>query len=196
MKQRVFQEFNRIVSQQAPEFKGRALEIGAVPRPNTLLKLPALKNAKKKIGLNILDPLEYDDFAIIKGNANNMNMFEDASFELVLCNAVLEHDKFFWKSIHEMKRVLTPGGLLVICNPGYTKLPWEHGFWRKITKHIPIIKILGHSTLVFRVHASPGDYYRYSPQAFREVFFEKLNEINVYSIMVPPRVIGHARKPY
>ena len=48
-------------------------------------------------------------------------MFDDESFVLVMSNAVLEHDKHFWLTLAEMKRVTRPGGLMVIGVPGFVK---------------------------------------------------------------------------
>ncbi len=47
-------------------------------------------------------------------NANDMSMFSGGSFDLVMSNAMLEHNPYFWKSIFEMNRVLASGGLLII----------------------------------------------------------------------------------
>jgi hypothetical protein len=49
---------------------------------------------------------------------------------------------------------------------------------------------LAASTLTLRTHQYPGDYYRFSPQAMVEVFFQGLHDVQVQSLMVPPRVIG------
>ena len=55
-----------------------------------------------------------------------------------------------------MKRVLKPGGLLIISVPGYVQDPERD---------------LGRATHTYRVHYR-FDYYRFSEQAVREVFFE------------------------
>jgi len=86
-----------------------------------LLCLDALENATEKIGLNIIGPYTYKDFTILQGNANNMDCFVDNTFDAVLCNAVLEHDKFFWKTVSEIYRVTKKGGVIVIGTPGYTR---------------------------------------------------------------------------
>lgn len=44
------------------------------------------------------------------------------------------------------------------------------------------------------MHATPGDYYRFSPQAFREVFFKGTDDVEVRTIMLPPRIIGAGTK--
>jgi hypothetical protein len=39
------------------------------------------------------------------------------------------------------------------------------------------------------------DYYRFSEQAVREVFFEGMERVRVRAMMTPPRLIGHGWKP-
>ena len=86
--------------------------------------------------------------------------------DMVLCNATLEHDRYFWRSLAEMKRVLRPGGLLVIGVPGYVENPErDHG----------------KSTHTYRVHYK-FDYYRFSEQAVRDVFFEGMLAVEVHAI--------------
>ena len=51
------------------------------------------------------------------------------------------------------------------------------------------------ATLTLRTHDYPGDYYRFSPQAMREVFLPDLRDVTVQTLMVPPRIIGAGVKP-
>ena len=200
MHPRVYREFKEIVSRRA--VTGSVLEVGALPSDHSLLCLPSLQSASEKIGINLDGPHQYKDFKILKGNSNSMECFEDNRFDMVLCNALLEHDKFFWKTIAEIKRVTKPGGLIVIGTPGYTHLRAEK--LKAILRRIPGIRrlqsadrldALFHGTVTFEVHNFPGDYYRFSEQAFKDVFFEGMREVEVCSIMVPPRIIGVGTKP-
>jgi hypothetical protein len=45
------------------------------------------------------------------------------------------------------------------------------------------------------MHYYPGDYYRFSPQAFKEVFFEGMDAVEIRIILSPPRIIGWGIKP-
>lgn len=191
---RVFQEFERICSER--NVGGSVLEIGALPSEDSLLCMKSLKNARNKIGINLDGPYTYKDFKILKGNSNDLSCFEDGTFDTVITNSTLEHDRFFWKTLSEIKRVIRPGGLVVIGVPGFTKLGVE-----KCHRLVEKIPLLGHlldslfnpffaSTLVFQIHFYPEDYYRFSPQAVLEVFFQDMKDVEVQSFMFPPRIIG------
>jgi SAM-dependent methyltransferase len=156
----------------------RALEVGGVMGQNSLLKCPELDGAERYC-LNLVSMPSADGITAVAGNANDMRVFKDETFDLVMSNATLEHDKYFWLSLAEMRRVLAPGGMLIIGTPGYIKNPERDH--RK-------------STHTYRVHYR-FDYYRFSDQAFREVFFEGMNDVQVQSILGPPRIIGYGFKP-
>lgn len=199
MHPRVYREFERICSVR--NAGGAVLEIGAVPSPLSLLNMKSLHNATEKVGINLDGPYTYRDFCIMQGNANSMTCFEDDKFDTVLCNALLEHDKFFWKTISEIRRVTKPGGLVVIGAPGYVEFPIEKyvryvfGKSRKIPLVGRYFNFLVGPTITFPIHTAPGDYYRFSRQAFSEVFFEGMRDVNICSIMLPPRIIGSGIKP-
>ena len=95
---------------------------------NSLLRFPELAGAERYC-LNLVDMASDGEITAVTGNANDMRgVFEDDRFDLVLCSATLEHDKRFWLTVGEMKRVLKPGGLLIISVPGYVKDPErDHG---------------------------------------------------------------------
>src|ERR1700742_4292467 len=177
------------------EICGRVLEIGATPDDSTLLTLPALQKAAEKLGINQSGESRFQDFVIHPVNANDMSCFSAQHFDAVLCNAVLEHDPFFWKTLAEIRRVTRPGALVVIGTPGYTQLPLEPRF-RKLLSRLsrfagrPDGWPLQHSTLTLGVHNFPGDYYRFSEQVFREVFFEGMKNVMIRTVLVPPRIIG------
>jgi ubiquinone/menaquinone biosynthesis C-methylase UbiE len=204
----IFSEFERILSERTT---GKSiLEIGAVPTRDSLLNLPALENASERIGINVDGGASYitfynknsekkysssQEYMIIKGDANKMDCFEDNKFDTVLCNSVFEHDKYFWKTIAEIRRVAKDGALIAIGVPGYDDLA-------KVRFNSVIQKIRGIMAIVLKrckllngtvtqpIHNWPGDYYRFSQQAVRDVIFDGLSEVVTYSIMIPPRVIG------
>jgi SAM-dependent methyltransferase len=155
----------------------RVLEVGGVVGPKSLLDSPVVAAAERVL-LNLAFVKDAAGVEVVRGNANDMP-FADAAFDLVMTISTLEHDKFFWRSLAEMKRVLMPGGLLIIGVPGYVKDPErDRGRW----------------TRTYRVHYA-FDYYRFSEQAVEEVFFEGMERVGVQSLLVPPRIVGHGYKP-
>jgi SAM-dependent methyltransferase len=198
---RTFAEFERICAARGAA--GRVLEIGAVPCDETLLCLPSLRAATEKVGLNLDGPSRWRDFEIVPGNANAMP-FPDERFDVVVCNAVLEHDPFFWKTLAEIRRVTSPGGLVVLGAPGYTALPSAATPARAKRRligwlgRVPLLSGVSwwlKSTPTVEIHDAPGDYYRFTPQAFREVLLEGLEEVEVGTILFPPVVVGAGRLP-
>ena len=155
----------------------RALEVGGVMGPKSLLRFPELRDAARYC-LNLKAMPSAAGISAVSGNANAMP-FEDESFELVMCNATLEHDKRFWLSLTEMKRVLAPGGLLVIGVPAFVRDPERDR---------------GKGTVTYRVHYR-FDYYRFSRQAVEDVFFEGMERVELATLLQPPRIIGHGVKP-
>jgi len=197
MHEKIYEQFDRICARR--HAGGAVLEIGAVPSDSSLLGLPSLKNAASKIGVNLDPPSLYRDFVILQVNSNAMDCFGDSQFDTVLCNATFEHDRFFWKTLAEIHRVAKPGALVVLGAPGYVRSGREK--WvKRIVRNIPFSKrvlqrrldFLFASTLTLHTHNFPGDYYRFSPQAFREVFFEGMHEVEIFTLLTPPRIVGAA----
>jgi SAM-dependent methyltransferase len=156
-----------------------ALEVGGLMGADSLLRFPELASAERYC-LNLVDMPSDGEIKAVTGNANDMReVFEDDYFDLVVCSATLEHDKHFWLTVGEMKRVLRPGGLMIVSVPGYVEDPERDQ---------------GRATHTYRVHYR-FDYYRFSEQAVREVFFEGMRRVRVKAVMFPPRIFGHGYKP-
>jgi SAM-dependent methyltransferase len=157
----------------------KALEVGGLMGADSLLRFPELAGAERYC-LNLVDLPSEDGITAVTGNANDMrDVFEDDMFDLIMSSATLEHDKRFWLTLGEMKRVLKPGGLLIISVPGYVK---------------DLERDEGRATHTYRVHYA-FDYYRFSEQAVREVFFDGMSRVRVKPVMFPPRIFGHGYKP-
>ena len=92
--------------------------------------------------------------------------FISGVFDNVLCLEMIEHDKTFWLSIAEMKRVLKSGGALVITVPSYG----------------------------FPKHDYPSDYYRFSDAAIAELLSD-MEDVHVMSNPEEHRVYAICRKP-
>lgn len=67
------------------------------------------------------------------GNAHDLSRFRDGEFERVLCTEVLEHLHTPQTAIDEMRRVLAPGGTLILT-----------------------------TRFIFPLHNIPGDYFRFT----------------------------------
>jgi SAM-dependent methyltransferase len=200
MHPRIYQEFEKICTERP--IRGSVLEIGAMPNDQSLLAMKCLDGATSKVGIDLEGPHEFKDFKIVKGNSNSMDCFPDNTFDAILCSSTLEHDKYFWKTLSEIKRVTKPGGMIVISVPGYSKLKAEKvkGLWarmpgiRQLQKN-QWLNLFFTGTVTFQIHNWPGDFYRFSPQAMREVFMEGLEKVDVRTVMWPPRVMGIGYKP-
>jgi SAM-dependent methyltransferase len=141
-------------------------------------------------------PFTHADFAVLAADANDLRCFADASFDTVLTNSVLEHDRYFWRTLGEIERVARPGALIVIGVPGFAKLAAERFASRAarlpvlgplLRRHAPALLA---STVTLQVHDYPADYYRFSPRAARDVFLERLDAPEVRTLLLPPRVIA------
>lgn len=72
-------------------------------------------------------------------NVENLPL-PDASVGTVVAFSVFEHVKQFWKGFDEVRRVLRPDGVFLVCCPFY-----------------------------FHVHSYPHDYWRFTPEAFESL---------------------------
>jgi SAM-dependent methyltransferase len=130
-----------------------------------------------------------EGIAFHRGSAHDMRaLFEDKCFSTVISGTVLQHDRHFWLSLEEMKRVLAPGGILMVAVPAFTKPK-------------PRIKIINAKGNPIRSGAptcgiqAPPDYWRFSPQAVKEVIFDGFDIKEFRTFMMPPRIIGVGVKP-
>jgi len=95
--------------------------------------------------------------------------FTDDRFDVVVSTEMLEHDPLFWVSLPEMKRVLRPGGHLMLSARGF-------GFGK---------------------HDIPHDYWRFTVEGMRSLFdWTGLTEIDIHNdIDDSPGVLALAMKP-
>lgn len=195
----LFEEFERILAGR--DVGDRILEIGAVPTSHSLLNMKRFSSVKELIGVNLDggesykqgDSSQNNKYKIIKANSNDLSCFSDNYFDTVLSNSVIEHDKFFWKSLAEIRRVARKGALVVIASPGFDELQNIRKFPRNDFKKRLIQKIFSRvyrGVPTLKIHGWPHDYYRFSPQAYREVIMEGMSDVQIYSIKIPPRIFG------
>jgi SAM-dependent methyltransferase len=198
----IFEAFDAIC--RAEKIDGAILEVGAMPGTDTLLRLPALRHATRRIGINLEAPFRDADIEIVSGNGNDMRRFADGSFDAVLSNSMLEHDRAFWLTLAEIRRVTRPGGLVAIGVPGFGPMKTVPS-WRllRLAGRVPFIgrqarataAWLGVAAPTLGLHRFPEDYYRFSEAAVRDVFLDGLTDIRLKEVLMPPRFIGTGRKP-
>jgi len=101
-------------------------------------------NASEYIGVDMREGKDVD--FVVNGH-DLVEKYGEARFEMVVCCETLEHDDQFWVTVDNMRRVLKPGGWMIITNPG---------------------------TDVIR-HNYPGDYYRFFSDAYKYFFRDYKN---------------------
>jgi len=87
--------------------------------------------------------------------------------------------------------------------PGFTldkfqkfKNRFSKSSWYKKLNSVAAFNFIMSATLTFQIHGKDyGDFYRFSPAAYKEVFFEGYQNVSVIEIMQPPRIIGLGYKP-
>jgi len=186
----LFKEFEKLCNKI--DMRGSILEIGSGGSPETLLNMRCVRKSKFKIGINLTPFDYYADFKVIKGNANDMReIFKNNTFDVVLCNAIFEHDKYFWKSLSEIRRVIKPRGVFVLGVPGIVLNSSE---CKHVSPHVAQmekeIEKIDWATTTIKVHGKPNDYYRFTSYAYREVLMEGFIDIVCTPILLPPRLIG------
>ena len=127
----------------------------------------------------------WKDRPIIEGSAENLP-YEDESFDVVYSSHVLEHVNSEKKALEEMKRVLKPGGVLIIGMPTAamswnallsvwlftTHITWYH-FLKSIGGKYVISRFIG--VLLPRSHSYPRakfityDLYHYRISSWRHL---------------------------
>ena len=198
MHPRVFEAFDRACRERGAG--GDVIELGATPSADSLLALPALAGARSRVGVNLAGPSSFGGWRIVRGDATDLAAFAPASFDTVLANSLLEHVPAFWRALAEIRRIARPGALVVLGVPGYA--PNRPSLARRVARWPVagaalrrVAPSLEASTPTLVVHDFPGDYYRFSAQAVREVLLDGLEERAVEVLLDPPRFIGAGHVP-
>lgn len=192
MIERTLRENAEIVGRLLPRPQ-RALEVGALPSRYSILSTPEAADIPERLAINLTEQGEAPNGVQVKiGDARAMS-YPDGYFDLVISNAMLEHVPDFWRAVDEMKRVLAPGGHLVLGAPGYIRLRGETRM-NRVGFRLRLPDLIKRGTVTMRMH-DKKDYYRFSPDTFREVLMAGMQDVEVWSILVPPRLYAVGRKP-
>ena len=119
--------------------QGVLVDIGCGQKPYASIFAPHIK---RHIGIDRADSPLGTEAIDITGDAYSTTL-EDESCDTILCSEVLEHLERPSEAIREMRRILKPGGHLVLTVPF---------FWH--------------------VHNPPRDFYRYTEHGLRYLFEE------------------------
>jgi SAM-dependent methyltransferase len=204
MQKIVYDHFKELFGQMPPP-GDRVLEVGAISADQALLPAMELGDYSRAVGID-LDPVPDDTlpFELRTMNANDLQ-FDDASFDAVICVGVFNNDRYFWRSVGEIHRVLRPGGVFYCHVPafpeGRRKLTAKRHLYRlagRLGRNWPIA--LAENTWLSSVptyHSSPtpADYWRFSRHAMEEVIMDGLELLHIEEMLYPPRLIAVGRKP-
>jgi SAM-dependent methyltransferase len=185
---RIVQEFEKLAQKYG--VWGPYLEIGTSRQTQAVTSADHFKGTERHL-VNIAESDGLNGASFYQCDTHDMRgLFADGCFGTVIANATLEHDKHFWLSVEEMKRVLAPGGILMVVASGFSQAPKQAGIQILGPKGNPV----PHTTPTYEVHGSP-DYWRFSPQAMKQVILDGFEVKEVRSMMMPPRIVGVAMKP-
>jgi len=183
-------EFRTLVEVQATQEP--YLELGVADAAACVLAAGRFEAAERHILGPALSPGRLPGGMVAHcGHPGDMTaLFADGVFGTVLWNDALVHERHFWRALDEMRRVLRPGGTLILAVPGFSKAAGRAGVTVSGPKGNPIAD----TTPTQRVHDSP-DFWRISPQAMRHVVLDGYEVREVRVSPMPPRIFGVGLKP-
>ncbi|GHU39753.1 SAM-dependent methyltransferase [Bacilli bacterium] len=115
--------------------KARVLDVGAAT--GRLLGMLATKHQFEGVGLDIspqmiaLAQKQHPEFSFVTGSAMQLP-FENQSFDVLICSASFHHFPSPETFLREARRVLKPGGKLVIAE---IRMPIFHGLYNQYIHH-------------------------------------------------------------
>jgi hypothetical protein len=165
--------------------KGPVLEIAKDVQDLVITEQPLFADQPRHV-IGLGSAVELDGVAFHDGDTHDMtSQFADGTFGVVISNRVLPRDKKFWRTQDEIRRILAPGGLLILVAPCFSVVPNEAGVVAVGRKGNPVDTV----TLTQKIHGAP-DFWRISPQAVKNVLFDGFEVREVQVKMVPPNLFG------
>ena len=183
---RISSEFARFVDRQ--ETCAPYLQIG-VGDPATSA-LARLSGERQALGQSLEPGTGTDGIIRHAGGPADLARFPDGYFRTVLWNDALAHDRAFWRTLDELRRILAPGGTLILSVPGFSNAPDRAG----VTVAGPKGQPIPDTTPTYRIHGAP-DFWRISPQAMRQVVLDGFDPVDIKVSAMPPRIFGVGVKP-
>ena len=169
---------------------GPYLEIGHEGPQHAVLNHPDFEGAERHF-VGHRDGRARDGITARVADPNDLSgHFADRQFGTVLWVNGLAHDRKFWRTLDEIRRVLKPGGTLIVVSPGFSKSAGQTGI--NITGQKG--NAIADATITYRIHDAP-DYWRMSPQGLRDAVLDGFAVREVRVMMMPPRLFGVATKP-
>ena len=177
--EKIVKEFETLARVHHAE--GPVLEIMHGPRPQAISMAPFWADQERHVLVrgpsNVIKNVQFH-----RGDPNDMTaLFDDECFSTVIWNRCLERDQAFWLTLGEIRRVLRPSGVLMICTKGFAKANKSGVKIRGANGNdVPFLTATG------AIASSAPDYWRFSPQGLRRVVFDgfDVREIRL-ALMVP-----------
>ena len=129
----LYEHLTRAIKEHAVAASGEVLNIGSGGEVANLLK----SHDVSAVSFDI----DEDRGPDVLGSVEDMNMFEDGKFDVVLLMEVLEHVQNPFLAAKEIRRVLKPGGVLI-----------------------------GSTPFILGIHDAPHDYYRFTKYGLAHIF--------------------------
>ena len=187
-------------------FKAPFLEIGAAANDHAVLAGEYFRSGERHALARRERPqAESIQFHAAKDIHDLGDTFRAGQFGSVIISSWLEHDHAFWLSMAEVKRILAPRGLVLLCVPAFTlgeqaapspgggsddeEVAEPEGASAK--KHrVP----RGNSVAETLAMIGPRDYWRFSAQAVRTALLEGFEVLSLDQFLTPPRLLAIGQK--
>lgn len=188
MRAKVVEEYATLFRTHA--LAGPVLEIAGGSREGSIAGAPFLQGLERHVVV-AGDGGEAGGVHFHKGEPNDLGpLFDDSCFSAVIWDRALERDPRFWLTAAEIRRVLAPGGSLVVCTRGFGKTN-KFG-----------VKVVGGSgnpitfmTATAAMAATGADHLRFSPQGLRRVVLDGFDVKELRSSFMTPHLFAVAQKP-
>ena len=167
------------------ELKGkRILEVGSCDTNGSTRPIMESFNPKEYIGCDIVDGPNVDKICDV---ANLINKFGKNSFDVVICNDMIEHVRDWKLAIHNLKGVCKEGGFIFISTvmKGFAFHSYPNDFWRYDQYDLQVI--FDDFEVEAVQHISQGVFIKArKPKGFKET---NLDQYKLYSIVADKRCV-------